>query len=468
MLGSWKKGGCLVALLVLGACSEQQRDVPTGPAFAKGGGGSVLDCDFQPIHGFIVDYFAGSQQSKINALVSSMEGTSDLAVRRPFGYEIMDSIGTRSRSASLSASELLAGENLTKSLIKCMFDATNTTEFPGFPDADVYRFHLALNESAGGAYYVRRSTQNDSLPVLGVQGSGPTANTLSGIAPPLDLSATPDSSLNWKGILTESVLIYGWPEASPAGSFEWALIRPNTTFTPGATAALCTSAFDPNTLVEESNIGDLAWEGNGAYICGATPSLTILESGWGARSLARRLTRWGTSLLTPEPAFAAALASGGTGTIKTLKSKLSKDAVTGAITLSVAIKPKAVEKENVAFTVQILATVNGTGVNGVCALLSGFGNNGQPAQLLGTSNCDTPGPKQLARETETTFLNAGVPCVPSSSTPNCKPHSGYATFLVTVPSPGAMSISVTGVESGDDNLTLGITPTSIAKFNVKP
>jgi hypothetical protein len=328
-----------------------------------------------------------------------------------------------------------------------MFTVSDTA-FPGFPDSSLYEFHKALNAPAGGAYYVRPEAVASSSPAIGSLSGTTATGNLSGVAPPIGST--------WGDLLDEKILIYGWPVVTDPenpldNSFEWALIRPNAIFDPGAVIALCVGEIvPPNTVVEESNMGFLSWEGTGGYICGISRPLTMRESGWGPRALARRLA----SLITPQPAFATVALAGGTGTAKTLKSEISFEPVDGAVTLSVSIKPKPVERKNVEFTIQILATLDGKGANGICVTLTGFSNNGQIAQLLGDSNCDVPGPKQLARETETTFVDG-------------TPKAGYATFLVTIPSPGAMSISVTGGNE-DNNLDLGITGTSIAKFNVKP
>jgi hypothetical protein len=383
-----------------------------------------------------------------------MESTGDSLTRVGLGYQIMDSIGKRSRTATLSSAELTAGAGLTKGLIQCMFDAGNASEFPGYPDADVYDFELALDAASGGVYYVRRATQADAAPVLSVQ-AGPPQNTLSGVAPLQGSS--------WSDVLNETALFYGWPIPA-TNEFEWATIRPTVVFDAPAVIALCVGSVPENTLVHESNIGFLGWQGNGGYICGATynPALTMLESGWGPRALARRLARWGSDALLPEPAFAAALATiGGAGGAKTLRSKLKLDGVTGAITLTLDIPPRSTEKRNVEFTIRVRATdAAGVGVNGQCVLASGFNNNGNPATLNGVSNCaqSTLTSKQMARLTETVFLSPG------------NPEAGYATFRITVPSSGAMIITFSGVDLTDDNLSENTTinGTTTSRFNVKP
>jgi hypothetical protein len=379
-----------------------------------------------------------------------MESTGDSLARVGFGYQIMDSIGLRSRTTSLTSTELTAGANLTRGLIQCMFDAGNATEFPGYPDADVYDFERALDAATGGVYYVRRATQTDAAPVLSVQ-AGPPQNTLSGVAP--------QQGSTWSDVLNETALFYGWP-IPETNEFEWATIRPTVVFDTPAVIALCVGNVPENTLVHESNIGFLGWQGTGEFICGATPSVTMLESGWGPRALARRLARWGSDALLPEPAYAAALLTvGGTGGAKTLRSKLKLDGVTGEITLTLDIPPRPTEKRNVEFTIRVRAAdADGIGVNGQCVLASGFNNNGNPATLNGVSNCATGTltSKQMARLTETAFLSPG------------NPEAGYATFRITVPSSGAMIITFSGVNETDDNLTKTINGTTTSKFNVKP
>jgi hypothetical protein len=447
MFRRWQMSGCLVTLLGLIACSEPQGDPATGPELDKGvgaasakPGGSPTDCDFASLHGYIVAYFPGPQQNDMDALVSSMEGTSDLGDRRVFAYQLMDAIGVRSRAVSLSESELLAGENLTKGLIKCSYDASNTFEFPNFPDGPIYDFRKALNAADGGAYFVKGETA-DSLPVLARVGGGPV---YSGMAPPLDLSVTPDTSFNWDGILSESVLIYGWVESNPAGSYEWALIRPNAIFDPEVVIALCEAQTLQNQVIFESNMGYLAYGGDGQYICNGTV----------------------------------------TGTGKTLRSKLSPaplDPDEDIIVLGVPLGPGKTQKAGVEFTILVSAKIDGVLTNAVCALLTGFNNSGQSAVLLDPiqNNCGNPGFKQLARKTETTFLElnsngvpvtgSSIPCTPSITSTNCKPYAGHAVFKVTIPSPGAMSMTVTGVQTtANNNLTLDITTFNIPKFNVRP
>jgi hypothetical protein len=317
----------------------------------------------------------------------------------------------------------------------------------------LYSFDRALNAPAGGAYYVRPEASGaTATPAIG-KAAGSQGN-ISGIAPPLNS--------NWGSILGEKALIYGWPEpfGSTSGeSFEWALIRPNATFNTPARVALCAGFVGENTIVHESNIGFLAWAGNGEDICSAPQSLTM-ESGWGLRGLAFRLGRLGKGLVTPQPLYAAMVTSGGTGTAKTLKSRLSFGDVDG-IKLKLISGPSAVERVNQQFTIQVFAfTVQGTdsvGVNNICVLLTGFNNNGQTATLTGNpaNNCDSPSAKQLARVTETATILG-------------KPKAGYVTFGVTVGSAGAMTISIQSAPNEPDNLATTVTGTSTAKFNVKP
>jgi hypothetical protein len=449
----------VATVLILAGCSEPQEQSELDPSFKMV---SPTACDPNVFNSLIAGYFPSGQQNGIVGLKNQLLSlpTTDPA-RRALGYQIMDSIGQWSRNptTTLSASALLSGSNLTKALIKCTYDASVKAEFPGFPDSVLYSFDRALNAPAGGAYYVRPELGTSATPAIGKAAGG--SGNLSGIAPPLNS--------DWGSILGEKVLIYGWPEpfgASPAGeSFEWALIRPNASFSPPARVALCTGFVPENTIVQESNIGFLAWAGNGADICSASQALTM-ESGWGLRGLAFRLARLGKELVTPQPLYASLLTSGGTGTAKTLKSKLSLGEVDG-IKLKLISGPAAVERVNQQFTVQVFAfTVQGTasnpdtvGVNNVCVLLTGLNNNGQTSTLTGNpaNNCDVApsSNKQLARVTETTTILS-------------KPKAGYVTFGVAVGSAGAMIIKVEELSSESDNLATTVTGTSTAKFNVKP
>lgn len=448
----------LSTVVVLAACSDPQEQSGLDPSFKMV---ASTACDPNVFNSLVTGYFPSGQQSGILGLKNQLLAlpTTDPA-RRALGYEIMDSIGKWSRNGTtaLSASALLSGSNLTKALIKCTYDAGVKTEFPGFPDSVLYSFDRALNAPAGGAYYVRpEHLGTTATPAIGKAADGSQGN-LSGVAPPFNSS--------WGSILGEKVLIYGWPEpfGSTSGeSFEWALIRPNAIFITPARVALCTGFVPENTIVQESNIGFLAWAGNGADICGASQTLTM-ESGWGLRGLAFRLARLGKDLVSPQPLHAAIATLGGTGTAKTLKSTLSFGEVNG-IKLKLLSGPRAVERVGQPFTIKVFAfTVQGTvsnpdtvGVNNICVLLTGFNNNGQTSTLTGDppDNCDGPSNKQLARVTETTTILG-------------KPKAGYVTFGVTVGSAGAMSISIQSAPNEPDNLTTTVTGTSTGKFNLKP
>jgi hypothetical protein len=450
----------LATVVVLAACSEPQEQSGLDPSFKVV---SATACDPNVFNSLIAGYFPSGQQNGIVGLKNQLLAlpTTDPA-RLALGYEIMDSIGKWSRNGltTLSASALLSGSNLTKALIKCTYNAGDKTEFPGFPDSVLYSFDKALNAPAGGAYYVRPQDSGDDTTSAVGRSTGSLGN-LSGIAPPIQEDGLTPFKLSWGTILTERVLIYGWPE--PGDAFEWALIRPNTIFSPPARVALCTGTVPENTIVEESNIGFLAWAGNAVDICSAAQSLTM-ESGWGLRGLAFRLARLGKELVTPQPLHASLATSGGTGTVRTLKSKLSFGEVEG-IKLKLISGPRAVERVGQQFPIQVFAfTVRGTpldpdtvGINNICVLLTGFANNGQTSTLTGNpaNNCDSPSSKQLARVTETTDILG-------------KPKAGYVTFGVTVGSAGAMIISVQSAPNEPDNLDQTVTGTSTAKFNVKP
>jgi hypothetical protein len=449
--------------LALAACSDQPQESSPDPQFKPGDGGSSTSCDFASLQGFIIGYFPGPQQSGIFSIRDDFVSETNSLTQVALGYQIMDSIGKTSRTASLSSSALTAGEDLTKGLIKCMFDASIEDSFPGFPVADVYDFERALDAAAGGAYYVRRETQSDAAPVFSVQSPITAQSILSGVAPP--------SGSDWTDVLNETALVYGWfipgTETEP-DEFEWATIRPTVVFDTEAVIALCVGNVPENTLVNESNIGFLAWQGTGGFICNPNPpydpTLTLLESGWGPRALARRFTRWGSSALLPEPAFAAAvLATGGTGSAKTLRSKLKLGPVAaGALTLVSPpdIPPDPVERRGVEFIVRVRVTdAAGVGVNGQCVLATGFNNSGQTSTLNGESNCaaGTLTDKQMARLTETAFVTPG------------NPEAGYATFRITIPSSGAMIITFSGVNEDGDNLDKVINNSvTTNKFNVKP
>ena len=146
------------AALVLAACSAPQPESTTGPLFD---GGNPDPCGFS--NSLVTSYFPSSPstlQSYILSLKQSMGNAGHgTTAARTFGFEIMDSIGSVSRSYPSASPS--AGAQLTVALIGCMFD--NASSFT-YPTNAVSDFTAALSNATGGAYYVRGGGAGTSDP----------------------------------------------------------------------------------------------------------------------------------------------------------------------------------------------------------------------------------------------------------------------------------------------------------------
>jgi len=377
----------------LAACTDRQQ-VPSGPQFA-----STLPvsntCDFNALNSLISSVFNPPQSQTVQNLKQAMENAgAQSATARERGFDIMVEIGKASRSGS--PPDPSDGRNLTVGLIRCMFDATNATEFPNFPDPTVYNFAAALNWSAGGGYWVRGGAADpETAPALARSGT----SIASGVAPPAPPTtpvaykwrntAIPPAARN--GILDERVLIYGYPVT---GGYDWSQIRPLAIENPFSVVALCNVEATLFTMIQESNVGALPYdEATAASLCAATPSLTLLEQEHGPLALVSRLAQFGADLLGPAPLHATTLLlTTSVGGLRSTRSRFTKLEVESVTSKWLQAPPPSV-KVNTPFTVKIEATTKDGNKTipalGVCYTVIGGANNGTPgtAQLTGAHNC---------------------------------------------------------------------------------
>jgi hypothetical protein len=390
MAPRWLNAVAAAAILTLGACSEREPGSTTGPQFAPGGTSDA--CGFS--NSLITNYFPSSRQAKILTLKQSMgnagHGTPNA---RTFGFEIMDSVGSVSRSFAVDPG---AGAQLTIAVIACMFDEASTFTYPE-DDAEA-ALTAALNSAAGGAYYVRGGGS------AGEDGEGRSATVLGTIdpivGPDVNLSGIKPSSGSWTSMLSGNgssegrALIYGYSVPNtPALVYDWASVPSGVTFAPAAAVSVCDDDNSGTAMVHEEDIGVLAYIET--TICDETQSLTSVELGWGPTALAARVGRLLVSGLIPEPLEAAVLASRGGGTTTTIpKSKFGKQTVS-TLTLAWKDQPPPVingtdpkKKVPISFTV----SASGSPIAGTCAYLAGSNNNGTPTMLVGPRNsaCTNP------------------------------------------------------------------------------
>jgi hypothetical protein len=386
------------AIFALAACSDREPGSTTGPQFVPAG--STDPCGFS--NSLVTSYFPTSRQGKILTLKQSLDNATLYSESaRTFGFEIMDSIGSVSRTFSIDPA---AGAQLTVALIGCMFENASTFTYP--EDNAISAFTAALNSADGGAYYVRgggpggADVDGRSATVLGtVHPLGGAAVNLSGIKP---------TSGSWTSMLEGNaegdgrVLIYGYAVSmAPSLVYDWAGVPSGPTFSPAAVVSVCDDDNSGTAMLHEEDIGVLAYVET--TICQETQSLTSAEFGWGAKNLAFRLGRMLVSALAPEPLQASVLLKLGGGTTTTApKSKFGTQTVDTLIlewlkqppaTVKGTDNPLTQNQENsfpVSFTVE---TEAGDPIAGTCGYLTGSNNNGTPTMLTGSRDavhCTTP------------------------------------------------------------------------------
>jgi hypothetical protein len=459
-MGTRRIAPLLLAVVVASACNEQEQpDGVTGPQFKPAPPPSASACSPNSLNNLITGYFPGTYASAIKSLKDAMIAATTGSSKRDKGFEILDSIGSVSRNPAYSL-DPVAGSELTKGIIKCMFDAGDFS--PSFPSNAIYDFAPALSHASGGAYYVRGGTSGGTATVVGALIAPGTENTvLSGVArPPGSPQPTWTTMLAGNTGSEGRVLIYGYPVMlNPALVYEWATIPPAAEFSPGAIVAVCDDNTAPTTMVHETNVGILQYS-SGDPICNAPISLVLRETGWGARALAARLAR----VLAPSTLHAAVVAkSGSGGTVTTVKSQFSTGPVE-TVTLKFTQPPEKVLKLGQSYSVEVRATTvfKGavTGVNGACIYLIGSENNGVLSELTGTRDASCQNvPKAVFDRTESKVV-AG------------QPSAGYAVFEVTATKNGGLAITASASDDSGATGVLGRDGQTFVidqvKVNVKP
>ncbi|CAN5717970.1 hypothetical protein BH24GEM1_BH24GEM1_07440 [soil metagenome] len=452
----------LLMVAAIGACAEQdQSEDVTGPQFAPPIRNATA-CVPNSLNSLISGYFPGSSSSYIKSLSQAMLSATTDAGKRDKGFEILDSIGSVSRKQTVDA---VAGSDLTKGVIKCMFNAAAFS--PSFPSDPIYDFAPALSHPSGGAFYVRGGTTGGTETVVGasITSSPHDTTVLSGVAPP--------SGSTWTSILATNtgsegrVLLYGYRVgATDPLVYEWATIPPAATFSPGAIVAVCDDNTATTTMVHETNVGVLEYSPVNA-ICGATISTALREAGPSPRPLAARLARVLVSAMTPTSLHAAAVLatkSGTGGTVTTVKSKFSTKPVE-KVTLKFTVPPSKTMYLGNTYLVEVRATavVDGVsqGVNGTCVYLTGTNNNGQNTALTGTHD-DSCHPLEGAAYKKT-----------ESKTLGGQPTAGYAVFALEATKAGGLLITAGSSDDSDSDIGVigrdGQTfQTDQVKINVKP
>jgi hypothetical protein len=456
----------LAVSLAIGAC-EQQPQAPLGPDFATTAKPTTGPCDFGVIKSLITTYFASQDQTLTQGLKDEMQTASlasNTAVTRERGFDILREVA---RVTNLNTRQGTAadGAKLTNAVLLCMELGYTTSTVP-----PVDSLAKALTPTTGGAYYVRgglgdgathaADATSELVAATGTAGSASGWMRLSVLAPASgftwrNTAVAPDPR---NGILDERVLVYGYKVTDGQ---EWAVIRSDATFNPYAVVTLCNAGDDETLMIEESNVGVLAFNAEEANCDLTTKNLSVRRSGSGAFALLDRLTHFAITMIRPSTLSATALATAksGTGTVTGAKSKFVHRLVpTGALDWSVKpaatirlLKPTVIE-------VRVTTDNSATGVNGTCVTFQGFNNNGQKTSLSGpgstkaTCNADFPNDPSIL----TTFKTIGT-----------ESKAGYAQVIIVPTKAGTLTI--TGTAGQTIQLRAGvITGTPTVKVNVKP
>lgn len=455
----------LAVSLAVGAC-EQQSQTPVGPDFATTSKPSTGACDFGVIKSFITTYFAGQDQTPVQALKDEMQTASlasNTATTRERGFDILREVArvTNNNTRQGTAAD---GAKLTNSVLLCMqlgYTATTVPAEAGLTSA--------LTPNTGGAYYVRGGLGDATHAPDATDALVAATGTAGSTGPWTRLSVlAPASGFAWRnttaapaardGILDERVLVYGYPVTDGQ---EWAVIRSDATFNPYAVVTLCNAGDESTLMIEESNVGVLAFNAEEADCDLTTKNLSVRQSGTGAFALLDRLTHFAVAMVRPSTLSATALATAksGTGTVTGAKSKFTEKLVaTGGVDWSV--KPGATIRLSQPTVIEVRVTTdNGaTGVNGACVTFQGFNNNGQKTSLSGTGSTGaTCNPTNLVDpSTRTTFKTVAG-----------ESKAGYARVTVVPTKAGGLTITASAGQTIQFRTGVIVGAPS-AKTNVKP
>jgi hypothetical protein len=313
----------LLSVAALTACGDQQssNSTPTGPGFAAAAKPGS-QCDFQAVQQAVNAEFTGATDVAVSKLATDMKnyrGAGDVSNATFVGYQILDSLAHVGRSQGTPA----AGSTLAIALLQCMEigGATIPASFTG-----------PLGDTTG-AFGVRGRTALDNKGLLSHDGIW---------------GVEPQTNQTWRGITTtgaavaesvaHTILIYGnvsslsqsqFTNDTPLSSvYDWASI-PIATFSPGVVVGECGSDLAYIQHNPASNGGEVL--GFVPFSCTGSTAL-LMEST--PRTLAERIGR----LLSPEPAYAAALLGGGSGGTKGSFSPFGK-IDPGAVNLTLLSQP---------------------------------------------------------------------------------------------------------------------------------
>ncbi len=283
-------GAAAAALLAL-ACADRPGapEAPAAPELRRTS--DPLACDFNDVNRSARRYFSQPTLNQVRDLLQQMQQAgARTATARERGFDVMVHLAAAADNSTGGSPSV--GSDLTRGLIRCMFDPADGPDF--FPDP-LPDFTVSLDPAQPGAFAVRGPSDNHATPILSRDG------VRSGIAP---------AQGNWSGILGERVLIYGFPAG--ASAYDWSMVRPGATFaTPGAIVGLCETASD--LLVRESSVGLLPYA-DAFFLVAPCPVSAAPGTAASLFAGLRPVARFAASLVAPRPLHASAYVNpGGVG-----------------------------------------------------------------------------------------------------------------------------------------------------------
>lgn len=366
------------------ACGEQQSEsparavAPSLQAVAPPAGTPV--CSFNTLTQLANSYFTVNDTAQlVRSLVRDMKSAgANTVTARSIGFDVM---GHMAANIGLNP-DFQTGSDLANGLLACMI--SDAAQLPAaFPED----FTIALNPNANGAFAVRGGANDPDGPVLA------RLNSFSGIAP---------SAGTWtaaiSGVDPARVLFYGKPVSQSPQHYDWREVPRTTTFDPPLVVAVCVDPFSDDRLMLRKNdaegIAYLPFVDAGFLVPGECGSTNVgLSGSWLNGSVAGRLLRFGSALLSPRPLQAERLFNpgglgGATGGVRT---EYGPDIV-DTVTLTFLIQPHDARVctagpcagDSTFSPVTILATRKGYPVGGVRIDVEGVNNNGTGADILGT------------------------------------------------------------------------------------
>ena len=369
----------VAAVFVVAACSDDREQSPTSPELAP----RPVACSYADVKKYARDLFG--QPSAGYDLAQTMSGfTAGSADATRLAFDIFAAIAAKRNAGGFTSTDVANAANLTVKTTGC---ATVSTS----PSAalTVAAFTDALKST--GAYEVRGDATKDASGDLTLV---KTSNGLSAVnAPPV--AGPPDGNGNptvvaqkfsdWLDVRT---LFYASPrapfsnETSGGRAYDWSLVQPGSSYTgisSPALVAICVGVEDNENLDVFRVEHDAT---TNTILPLVAPLLNCPNPLPAAIVMARPITDRLLRLITPEPAYAAALGKTGspTGSAGSFSPFEAVNPV--AVVVNFVVEPRDGNKDQAikgagGADIKVLVTGAGTTAwEGVTVRIAGVNNNG--------------------------------------------------------------------------------------------